>query len=166
MPLKRKYLAQSRTIQNVFVAGMLEKMVNEIGFTQQQQQETQPLATLIAPNPSASCLPGGTSPVSRRPPCQQQVPITASVSTSHHSFSDSNIMIHDRMDMLEQEIHKMKRKAKRRAEDLQLETQQLEQKIVALETWKVRNERSRKSERLWILMGCVTVLVVLWIIRT
>ncbi|KAI9245861.1 hypothetical protein BDA99DRAFT_271348 [Phascolomyces articulosus] len=86
------------------------------------------------------------------------------MTTQAPTMVDPQMMLHDRMDSLEQEIYRMKRKYKRRTDDMQTEFQELQQQILALEAWKIRNERSRKSERIWILMISLSLFISLWAI--
>lgn len=170
MPLRREYLRQGNALQRVYVAGMTEKLFAELQRRPspsppppppQQSQPLQPPTPTAAAAAAHVTSPHASTPTPAEEKHYQQHPTTTTSSNS--LLSDPHIMLHDRMDTLEQELYRMKRKAKRRADDLQLEIQELQHQVVTLETWKTRNERSRKSERLWILMAALSVIVTLWI---
>ncbi|KAI8141656.1 hypothetical protein BJV82DRAFT_518130 [Fennellomyces sp. T-0311] len=143
MPLKREYLDQGRPLQDIYMASMAEKLHNE----------TQALALLSASLGRIKSSHSSTNNSEYQSPIPQQAP---------PSGVDPQMMLHDRMDSLEQEIYRMKRKYKRRTDDMESEFQELQQQILALEAWKIRNERSRKSERIWILMISLSLAVGLW----
>lgn len=165
MPLKREYLRQGNALQRVYMAGMAEKLHAELQRRPSQPPSppiptTQTTAAAAAAAAAHVLSPHASTPTPAEEKQYQQHPTTTTSSNS--LLSDPHIMLHDRMDTLEQELYRMKRKAKRRADDLQLEVQELQHQVVTLETWKTRNERSRKSERLWILMAALSVVITLW----
>ncbi|KAI7856280.1 hypothetical protein BDC45DRAFT_437707 [Circinella umbellata] len=188
MPFKREYLSQGILIQNVYMASMVEKLHYEIqalgllstSLRQQQKKEKKlqgqqgtskmthttgitnnnndnTISTSTSDYPNHSPIPPTTTTTATTG-ITQQAPTTTGTTT----IVDPQMMLHDRMDSLEQEIYRMKRKYKRRTDDMQTEFQELQQQILALEAWKIRNERSRKSERIWILMISLTLFIGIW----
>ncbi|KAG2217571.1 hypothetical protein INT45_004924 [Circinella minor] len=190
MPLKREYLSQGILIQNVYMASMVEKLHYEIqalgllstSLRQQQKKEKKiqgqqqrtskiihtavttnnnndnTISTNTSDYHNNSPIPPPPTTTTTTTAITQQAPTTTGTTT----IVDPQMMLHDRMDSLEQEIYRMKRKYKRRTDDMQTEFQELQQQILALEAWKIRNERSRKSERIWILMISFTLFIGIW----
>ena len=185
MPFKREYLSQGILIQNVYMASMVEKLHYEIQALgllssslrqqkkekekqRQQEQHTSKITytTTMTNNNNNNTISTSTSDYhNMNSPVPPTPPVTTSAqapTTTATTIVDPQMMLHDRMDSLEQEIYRMKRKYKRRTDDMQTEFQELQQQILALEAWKIRNERSRKSERIWILMISLTLFIGIW----
>ncbi|KAI9490004.1 hypothetical protein BDB00DRAFT_570855 [Zychaea mexicana] len=178
MPLKREYLAQGASLQNVYLASMVEKIHHEtqalgllsaslIHHTQRRRNKHDhhraSSMTLANNNSNNSTSDYHTSIPAAAAPTATTTTTTGGGTTG--VSVDPHMMLHDRMDSLEQEIYRMKRKYKRRTDDMQSEFQELQQQILALEAWKIRSERARRSERIWILMISLSLFVGFWTIR-
>ncbi|KAI9277368.1 hypothetical protein BY458DRAFT_504761 [Sporodiniella umbellata] len=79
--------------------------------------------------------------------------------------AESNILFHDRLDLFEQDLYRFKKKAKKSWEELELEQQALRQQLNELSTWKIKNEKNRKSERIWILLFILSLISTFYILK-
>ncbi|CAO3673166.1 unnamed protein product [Rhizopus stolonifer] len=118
MPLKRGYLNGNTTLQQIYMAVMIEKMMHEL---------------------------------SRR----ESISVVPSINTE--TKLESQILFHDRLDLFEQELYRLKKKAKKKLEEVELDQQALQQQLDEFNSWKIKFEKNRKSERIWILMFMLTV---------
>lgn len=139
MPLKKEYLGHSLLLQQLYIAVMSEKIMNELNRIPKEQQPTPP------------------------PPQQQQLREVSQQSASSSSILSNtpreDIMFHDRMDLLEQELYRVKRRAKKKFEEIELYHDELTQQINELRNFKLQSERARKSERVWMLMFMICVII-------
>lgn len=162
MPLKKEYLGHSLLLQQLYTAVMAEKIMNElnhVGSTiiksnatlavdQQQHKRQQPQkqllskASFIAEDATAS-------------PAESNSLIDGGVNTPQNN--NSNMLFHDRMDLLEQELYRVKRRAKKKYEEFETAQDDLTAQLAELRAWKLHSDRARKSERVWMLMvmACV-----------
>ncbi|ORZ02785.1 hypothetical protein BCR43DRAFT_430497 [Syncephalastrum racemosum] len=163
MPLKRKFLEQSPLLQHIYMAFMAEKL-----FLTTQ--------TLSAQNGLPSRPPSRSTSSARKKPPVASSPLIddsslskkdslhrASVSTSQptdlSNQVDPNMMLHDRMDLLEQELYRMRRKGKKHAETAQINIQDVQLRMLELESRYTRLEmRRRRQQALWVLVASVAVL--------
>ncbi|SAL97469.1 hypothetical protein [Absidia glauca] len=86
-----------------------------------------------------------------------------SASTTAPAQMDPNMMLHDRMDLLEQEMYRIKKKAKRKMDESELKSMELQHHLMTLDTWKRNLETRRKNERAWMLLIILLLSFVLWI---
>lgn len=147
MALKREHLCQGSFLQNVYLACMAEKMYSEIQAAMKARNQEIAVTDEEAANEnqrqsliSNLCLSPG----------------------QQNNAVDSLMMLHDRMDALEQEIYRMKRKGKKKAEDANVKIWELQHQFATLVAWKEQYERSRRSERIWILMISLSLVVGIW----
>ncbi|KAF7721141.1 hypothetical protein EC973_005364 [Apophysomyces ossiformis] len=178
MALKREYLGQSRSVQHVYLAVMAEKIYNEIGLvakkssSNDKRKGADPIlygasaasASASGPIPTSERLVGthhnhvSSSMIKEKQKPQPGSSTLSSKSETDHAVEgDPQMMLHDRMDALEQELYRTKRRMRKKSDSMHLKQQELQHQITALETWKARNERSRKSERVWMLMLMLSI---------
>lgn len=182
MPLKREYLQQGRLLQNVYISVMVEKLFNAIqmiphptiepadeqGNYYNRNIRTGPSeAVAAASEEKAKERDDKTADVNAtRPPESTRHVSNTSLATSPTDMSnmavDTNIMLHDRMDFLEQEMYRLRRKGKKKSDNAMQQIMELEVRLATLESWKTRTETSRRSERVWVLMFTISVLIVFW----
>lgn len=167
MPLKRKFLEQSPLLQQIYMAVMAEKLF----------LTTQTLSTQTAPTSNEhEPLPSRPPSSSRKPPPVASSPLIdesslsrkdslhrASVSTGQptdlSNQVDPNMMLHDRMDLLEQELYRMRRKGKKHAEMNQMSIQDVQLRMLELESRYTRLEmRRRRQQALWVLVASLAIL--------
>lgn len=142
MPLKKDYLGHSLLLQQLYIAVMSEKIMNELNRIPRKEKE-------------------------KKEVIEQPKPTTTSASSSSViSNREDNIMFHDRMDLLEQELYRVKRRAKKKFEEIELYHDDLTQQINELRNFKLQSERARKSERVWILMFTLCVIFAILSLRT
>ncbi|PHZ11446.1 uncharacterized protein RHIMIDRAFT_257656 [Rhizopus microsporus ATCC 52813] len=77
-------------------------------------------------------------------------------STSHH------IVFHDRLDMIEQELYKMKKKGNKRIEEIEVLQQRCIQQLNEINNWKIKFEKTRQSERIWIFLFILSALFIVY----
>lgn len=171
MPLKKEYLGHSLLLQQLYIAVMSEKIMNELGRVSLMKESEKEVimesnqvgkATRNNKNddlmsPSTSSLLGGNTVTTTT---------TATSATTNNNRADNNMLFHDRMDLLEQELYRVKRRAKKKFEDIQLYQDDLIQQINDLNSWKLKSERARKSERVWMLMMALCVIFGVLSLRT
>ncbi|KAG0168684.1 hypothetical protein DFQ30_004437 [Apophysomyces sp. BC1015] len=153
MALKREFLGQSRSLQNVYIAVMAEKIYNEIELVVSRKAVTDPVMDKDSEPAVVETIVRETHPASS----------TMSSKTDMNGVGgDSQMMLHDRMDALEQELYRIKRKMRKKSDSMYLKQQELLHQITALEAWKTRNEKSRKSERVWMLVLMISIFFGIW----
>lgn len=76
--------------------------------------------------------------------------------TSHH------IVFHDRLDMIEQELYKMKKKGNKRIEEIEVLQQRCIQQLNEINNWKIKFEKTRQSERIWIFLFILSALFIVY----
>ncbi|KAI8972759.1 hypothetical protein BDB01DRAFT_809178 [Pilobolus umbonatus] len=133
MPLKKDYLGHSLYLQQLYIAVMAEKVTNEM-----------------------SRLLPHKGDITQEKISSSETALTSSSSIVDVTM-DNNMQFHDRMDLLEQELYKLKRKMKKKHEEIERQEDELIQEMTELRGWKIQSERKRKSERVWMLlvMSCV-----------
>jgi hypothetical protein len=145
MPLKKEYLGHSLLLQQLYIAVMTEKIMNELNRVSANQIEEPAIFKQQSPS-SSSILEGVTT--------------TTTTNTNNPcATNDNNMLFHDRMDLLEQELYRVKRRAKKKLEEIQLYQEELTQQLGELSKWKLESDRARKSERVWMLMVFLSVLL-------
>ncbi|CAO3640742.1 unnamed protein product [Cunninghamella blakesleeana] len=175
MPLKPSFLKQSSTLQHIYLSVMMEKVHTAIEMlghnitlmNKQKEQLPEQLIHSSIPmikskselnqsNASTQSEKTNTSsiikPVSHRQQIQQQ----------RISQMDPNMMIHDRMDLLEQDIYRIKKRTKKKNEDIELKWMELQHKTNALDHWKRVLEIRQRNERAWMLL--IIALLILLVI--
>jgi hypothetical protein len=85
------------------------------------------------------------------------------ITASTTAQMDPNMMLHDRMDLLEQEMYRIKKKAKRKMDESELKSMELQHHLMTLDTWKRNLETRRKNERAWMLLIILLLSFVLWV---
>lgn len=175
MPLKKEYLGHSLLLQQLYMAVMSEKIMNELNRVVSLMKESSEKEEVIMESteakkathnnknhdlmsPSTSSLLGGNTVTTTT--------TTATSATTNNNRADNNMLFHDRMDLLEQELYRVKRRAKKKFEEIQLYQDDLIQQISDLNSWKSKSERSRKSERVWMLMMALCVIFGVLSLRT
>lgn len=174
MPLKKEYLGHSLLLQQLYIAVMVEKIVNELNRVsntlnvvnavnvvdaasttniKEQTVIVNKKMDITSPSPS-SLVDGGIGATTN-----------TSTTTPNHP-SDNNMLFHDRMDLLEQELYRVKRRSKKKFEEYQLYQDDLTQQINELNSWKSQSDRVRKSERVWMLMLMFCVIFGVFSLRT
>lgn len=145
MPLKKEYLGHSLLLQQLYIAVMTEKIMNELGHVSANRLSESKEEEERSPSTS-SILEGVTT--------------TTTTNTNNPcTTNDNNMLFHDRMDLLEQELYRIKRRAKKKYEEIQLYQDDLTQQLGELSSWKLESGRARKSERVWMLMVFLSVLL-------
>ncbi|CAO3617284.1 unnamed protein product [Mucor hiemalis] len=171
MPLKKEYLGHSLLLQQLYIAVMSEKIMNEmnrVSLMKESEKEVAMESTqteeVIRNNkkddlisPSTSSLLGGNTATTNT---------TATSATTNNNRADNNMLFHDRMDLLEQDLYRVKRRAKKKFDEIQLYQDDLVQQISDLNSWKMNSERARKSERVWMLMMALCVIFGVLSLRT
>lgn len=152
MPLKKEYLGHSLFLQQLYIAVMTEKIMNELERVSTNRSDTgneEPIAIREERSPTNSSILEG---------------VTATTTTNTNNpcattANDKNMLFHDRMDLLEQELYRVKRRTKKRFEEMQLYQDDLTQQISDLSSWKLESDQARRSERVWMLMVFLSVLL-------
>lgn len=160
MPLKKEYLSQSLLLQQLYTAVMAEKIMNEIEHltTSRQKEESSEQPGNIQEISNASSQEdesGVTNTISTT-----TTPTTAAAKAANHS-STNNMLFHDRMDLIEQELYRVKRKSKKRLEEIELNQQEFVSQLKEFKEWKIESEKKRKSERVWIFSICIVIYLVI-----
>ena len=159
MPLKKEYLSQSAQLQQIYIAVMIEKAMNELNRIKLKSETTED--QVIKNQDSLSPPPPPPLP---EQPSPRPITIHSSSSSSNsvdnhkHVGVDNHILFHDRLDLFEQELYRMKRKAKKKFEEIDLTQQQMIQQLNEFNFWKIKFEKNRKSERIWMLMFMLTTI--------
>lgn len=154
MPLKKEYLGHSLALQQLYIAVMMEKIMNEFHRVNTATKEEELNVhnndddIIVVDNNVSS----GTS--------------TSTATQNNQPCIDTNMLFHDRMDLLEQELYKVKRRAKKKVEEIQSYQDELTQQLNELNSWKSQSDRIRKSERVWMLMFMVCVVFGVLSLRT
>ncbi|KAI8061523.1 uncharacterized protein B0P05DRAFT_477575 [Gilbertella persicaria] len=161
MPLKKEYLGHSLLLQQLYIAVMAEKISNELSRVSYQSYST-PLP--VEPKEKEEELKSCSSASIAEGERLNVQSATTTISTTTHS--NTNMLFHDRMDLLEQELYRVKKKSKKRLEDIQLYQDELAQQVNELTSWKLQSEQSRRSERVWMLMVMVSVIFGIVSLRT
>ncbi|KAI9245469.1 hypothetical protein EDC94DRAFT_637836 [Helicostylum pulchrum] len=154
MPLKKEYLGHSLALQQLYIAVMMEKIMNEfhrVNTTTTKEEELIVHNDIVVDNNNNN-VSSGTS--------------TSAATQNNQQCTDTNMLFHDRMDLLEQELYKVKRRAKRKLEEIQSYQDELTQQLNELNSWKSQSDRIRKSERVWMLMFMVCVVFGVLSLRT
>ncbi|KAI8346188.1 hypothetical protein BD560DRAFT_338753 [Blakeslea trispora] len=148
MPLKKEYLGHSLPLQQLYIAVMAEKVVNELTLVHAKSHLTDQ-----QPRPPSSL--SDAEKVTR-------LSTETSTTTSHQD----NMLFHDRMDLLEQELYRVKKRSKKKLEDIQSYQDELAQQLNEIIRWKLQSDRTRKSERVWMLMLMFSVIFAVVSLRT
>lgn len=174
MPLKKEYLGHSLLLQQLYIAVMVEKIMNELNrvsstlnmvnavnavdaeITTNTKEQTVIVNKNNITSPSPSSLVDGDIGATT----------STSTTTQNNNRTDSNMLFHDRMDLLEQELYRVKRRSKKKFEEYQLYQDDLTQQINELNSWKSQSDRVRKSERVWMLMLMFCVIFGVFSLRT
>jgi hypothetical protein len=165
MPLKKEYLGHSLLLQQLYIAVMVEKIMNELNRvfivsdksnSQEVVVEKQQTNNNDLISPSSSSIVGATTTTGT----------TADTLNIPRTTTDNNMLFHDRMDLLEQELYRVKRRAKKKFEEIQFNQDDLIQQINELNDWKINSKRARKSERVWMLMMALCVIFGVISLRT
>ncbi|CAO3598734.1 unnamed protein product [Absidia cylindrospora] len=144
---------------------------------QQQQQLKGPTATSTTTSISTTTQSERTNTSKSYPHHQQQRQRPRSFAPRHNnnnhlttmatpattSQMDPNMMLHDRMDLLEQEMYRVKKKAKRKMDESDLKWMELQHQLMTLDTWKRNLESRRKNERAWMLLIILLLSLVFWV---
>ncbi|KAI8064138.1 hypothetical protein BDF21DRAFT_346842 [Thamnidium elegans] len=166
MPLKKEYLGHSLALQQLYIAVMMEKIMNEfhrVNITTKEEEE------LIVHNNSNN---NNNNTVEKNNNSivvdnnESSGTSTTTTTQNNQQCTDTNMLFHDRMDLLEQELYKVKRRAKRKLEEIQSYQDELTQQLNELNSWKSQSDRIRKSERVWMLMFMVCVVFGVLSLRT
>ncbi len=165
MPLKKEYLGHSLLLQQLYIAVMVEKIMNELNRvfivsdksnSQEVVVEKQQTNNNDLISPSSSSIVGATTTTGT----------TADTLNIPRTTTDNNMLFHDRMDLLEQELYRVKRRAKKKFEEIQFNQDDLIQQINELNDWKINSKQARKSERVWMLMMALCVIFGVISLRT
>ncbi|KAI8364313.1 hypothetical protein EDC96DRAFT_444249 [Choanephora cucurbitarum] len=148
MPLKKEYVGHSLPLQQLYIAVMAEKIFNELNRTFPKAPESlkQPTDEFQEQPRSQSSL---SVPEAEKITGLSTETTNTSITSNHHH---SNMLFHDRMDLLEQELYRVKKRSKKKLEDLQSYQDDMAQQLNELISWKSQSDRARKSERVWMLM--------------
>ncbi|KAI8647655.1 hypothetical protein BD408DRAFT_408280 [Parasitella parasitica] len=151
MPLKKEYLAQSLLLQQLYTAVMAEKIMNEIGHLGAYQRDA-------AARLSSTREEEEEKKPSLSPQQQDEHGVTNTISTTakaaaNRNGTNNNMLLHDRMDLMEQELYRVKRKGEKSTEMVEQVLLQMDE----LRQWKVDSDRKRRSERVWIFSVCIVV---------
>ncbi|CEP13133.1 hypothetical protein [Parasitella parasitica] len=137
MPLKKEYLNQSLLLQQLYTAVMAEKIMNEIGHLAGYQQST---AAALARQKEEEEEEQKSSLASQQ---QGKHGVTNTISTTTDG-SNNNMLFHDRMDLIEQELYRVKRKSDKRLEAIEESQQDLISQLDEFHQWKAESDRKRK----------------------
>lgn len=153
MPLKKEYLGHSLALQQLYIAVMIEKIMNE--FNRVNKEEFNQARTTVMVDTKATTHSSSNSTTT-----------SSTENDNHRVVADTNMLFHDRLDLLEQELYKVKRRSKRKLEEIQSYQDELTQQLNELNSWKSQSDRIRKSERVWMLMCMVCVVFGVLSLRT
>jgi hypothetical protein len=163
MPLKKEYLGQSLFLQQLYIGVMSEKIINEIEhlslLDKHNNSSNNNKNDVINSNPTnvEEILPPDVVLTDNK---NNNITVTTPSSSSliEAVQADTNMLFHDRLDLLEQELYRIKKKSKKRIDEMELQQEELIQQITLLNNWKSQFEKSRKSERVWMFLVMVSVL--------
>jgi hypothetical protein len=164
MPLKKEYLGQSLFLQQLYIGVMSEKIINEIEhlslLDKHNNSSSNNKNDMINSNPTnvEEISPPDVVPTDNNKNNTITVTTPSSSSLIEAVQADTNMLFHDRLDLLEQELYRIKKKSKKRIDEMELQQEELIQQITLLNNWKSRFEKSRKSERVWMFLVMVSVL--------
>ncbi|KAL0080569.1 hypothetical protein F4703DRAFT_1869404 [Phycomyces blakesleeanus] len=161
IPLKREYLGQSMALQNMYIAVMAEKIYNEIqGMATESRTEPGNKNQNQNPNPNEN---------ENKNKSKKGIEIEREEDDDdleeEEERSVNKMMLHDRMDFLEQSLYRMSRKSRKKVDEVVTGQQELENQILALEQWRSKSELARKSERVWMFMVMLSILIGSWVLR-
>ncbi|KAI8337681.1 hypothetical protein BC941DRAFT_425902 [Chlamydoabsidia padenii] len=193
MPLKSAFLRQSTALQHIYLSVMMEKLYNameQLDATtiklKKQHGMNMLLEPTLPPQPTGqqqerhshhhhhhhraatpTTTTGSSTTQSEKKTSSKtnsaRQPQSRSLPQSTASQLDPNMMLHDRMDLLEQEMYRVKKKAKRKLDESELKWMELQHQLMTLDTWKRNLETRRKNERAWMLLIILLLSFVLWI---
>ncbi|KAL7320971.1 hypothetical protein PS15m_000798 [Mucor circinelloides] len=161
MPLKKEYLNQSLLLQQLYTAVMAEKIMNEIEHLTATRREN-------GPNDQPNHMQQEKSNTSSRQEDEEHgvtntvSTATTTATTNANRHGTSNMLFHDRMDLIEQELYRVKRKSKKRVEEIETNQQQFIAQLNEFKQWKIESEKKRKSERVWIFSICIVIYLVIY----
>ncbi|KAI8074730.1 hypothetical protein BC940DRAFT_288942 [Gongronella butleri] len=102
-----------------------------------------------------------TSPMDRHARQHYPQPQASAAATA----ADAQILLHDRMDALEQDLYRVKKKSRKKADDMELQYTELQHQVMALDLWKRTAQNRRKKERAWMLLIVFLLICVIWFRR-
>ncbi|KAF1807709.1 hypothetical protein V8B55DRAFT_1468166 [Mucor lusitanicus] len=161
MPLKKEYLNQSLLLQQLYTAVMAEKIMNEIEHLTAARQAN-------GPNHQANSTQQEASNASSQQEDEENgvtntaSTVTTTATTNANRNGTNNMLFHDRMDLIEQELYRVKRKGKKRMEEMELSQQEFISQLNSFKQWKIESERKRRSERVWIFSICIVIYLVIY----
>ncbi|ORX57508.1 hypothetical protein DM01DRAFT_1334120 [Hesseltinella vesiculosa] len=179
MPLKPSFLRQSHGLQHLYLSMMLEKMQDTMtrldmlvpassAHATRQTIPAFPSAMSISTTSSMPPRPVPSSAINTTPiPLDTHTLISESASPDHpfshqKAATEAHILLHDRMDTLDQELFRVRRKAKKRTEDVDEKLLDLHQQLMNMDTWKRSFERRLRKERSWLLF--INLLLLLYLV--
>ncbi|CAO3635631.1 unnamed protein product [Cunninghamella echinulata] len=176
MPLKPIFLRQSFVLQHIYLSVMLEKLhiaIEQLGdnIVLNNKQKDQLVDKLIpSPSPITNNKPelnqSNTSTQSEKTNTSSIIKPSSSQRQQSQqqriSQMDPHMMIHDRMDLLEQDMYRIKKRAKKKNEDIELKWMELQHQINTLDHWKRVLETRQRNERAWMLLIIVLLLIIAW----
>ncbi|KAI9362793.1 hypothetical protein BD770DRAFT_381800 [Pilaira anomala] len=160
MPLKKEYLGHSLALQQLYIAVMIEKIMNEFNRVNKEDIVHQARTTMMVDTKATIANSSSTSTATTA------TTISSKENDNNRVVADTNMLFHDRLDLLEQELYKVKRRSKRKLEEIQSYQDELTQQLNELNSWKSQSDRIRKSERVWMLMCMVCVVFGVLSLRT
>ena len=166
MPLKKEYLNQSLLLQQLYTAVMAEKIMNEIErltiSRQKVEPNEQPENIQEKSNTSSQEDENGvTNTISTTTTTTTAAAAAAAAAKAVNYNSTNNMLFHDRMDLIELELYRMKRKSKKRLEEIESNQQEFISQLNEFKEWKIESEKKRKSERVWIFSIFVIIYLVI-----
>ncbi|KAI9302276.1 hypothetical protein BJ944DRAFT_270190 [Cunninghamella echinulata] len=175
MPLKPTFLRQSFVLQHIYLSVMLEKIhiaIEQLGdnIVLNNKQKGKSADKLFPPSsPATNNKPelnqSNTSTQSEKTNTSSIIkPLSTQRQQSQQRISqmDPHMMIHDRMDLLEQDMYRIKKRAKKKNEDIELKWMELQHQINTLDHWKRVLETRQRNERAWMLLIIVLLLIIAW----
>ncbi|KAI7868161.1 hypothetical protein BDF14DRAFT_1796920 [Spinellus fusiger] len=133
-------------------------------MTEQLQKHIHILAETLQQKKEVSLSGHDSIPKSNDPKDQEdQQSYFISTSSPLSSTVDRQMLLHDRMDFLEQTLHSMRCRLQKKVECILAEQQNLEQKVGTLELLRVKSKNSRQKERFWVLFFILFVSLGLWV---
>ncbi|KAL9549916.1 hypothetical protein MBANPS3_004974 [Mucor bainieri] len=148
MPLKKEYLNQSLLLQQLYTAVMAEKIMNEIEHLTAARKANWP-KNLSNNTPQETSYASSQQEDAEKGVANTASTATTTATTHANRNSTNNMLFHDRMDLIEQELYRNKRKSKKRMEEMELSQQEIISQLNDLKQWKIESERKRRSERLY-----------------
>lgn len=173
MPLKKEYLGHSLLLQQLYIAVMVEKIANELNRLSSTLNPVHAAETAAVLTTGVGIVEDSSHNVivnkkkaSSLVEEEERMGGTMSTSTTTRNQGTNNMLFHDRMDLLEQELYRVKRRTKKKLEEYQFYQDDLTQQINELNSWKSQSDRIRKSERVWMLMLMVCVIFGVFSLRS